>query len=399
MYCQGWQRAREATGLSASGIHFGHYMVGTFNPEILVINMTLANIPLCSGFLYAQWKTGVNVMIEKTRGDFNMEKLQIILLFEVDFNFNNKWIGCAVMYRAEDAKLLAEEQYGSQKYKSAIYQCLNKQLFYDLVRFRKCPAALCSNDAKSCYDQITLLAAALCLCRLGGSQPMVASMITTFYEMEHHIQTMFGDSQISTSWANWDAPIAGIRQGNSAGPRIWVAVSSPMLDIMREDGFHAHMIVSISKMEKKLVSFAFVDNTKLCVFGPHVNSKNVCDQMQDSVNHWEGLLCAMGGALVPTKCFWYWIDFKQTHEKCVYVTKNDLPGELTIRDDTQSHVVVPRLDPHEAWHTLGVQLAPDGNWETECQYLHSVAVDWQVHMAAHHLNPTNTTFSLKNVVI
>jgi len=38
-----------------------------------------------------------------------------------------------MMYQVEDATLLAKEQYGSRKYKAAIYQCLNKQLFYDLV--------------------------------------------------------------------------------------------------------------------------------------------------------------------------------------------------------------------------------------------------------------------------
>jgi len=79
--------------LSASGIHFRHYIAGTFNPEILVVNATLANIPLCTRFTYDQWKKRINVMIEKTCGDFNVEKLQIILLFKADFNANNKWIG------------------------------------------------------------------------------------------------------------------------------------------------------------------------------------------------------------------------------------------------------------------------------------------------------------------
>jgi len=121
------------TGSSASRIHFRHYITGTFNPEILVSNATLANIPLCMGFTYEQWKTGVNVMIKKTAGDFNVEKLRIILLFEADFNANNKWIGCVVMYKAEQEHLLANEQFGSCKFKSVIYQCLNKHLFYDLV--------------------------------------------------------------------------------------------------------------------------------------------------------------------------------------------------------------------------------------------------------------------------
>jgi len=31
-YCKGWQRAHKTTSSSTSGIHFGHYIVGTFNP-------------------------------------------------------------------------------------------------------------------------------------------------------------------------------------------------------------------------------------------------------------------------------------------------------------------------------------------------------------------------------
>jgi len=120
---------------SASGIHFSHYMAGTFNPVILVVNAMLADIPLQTGFLYSQWKKGLNVMIEKMVGDFNVEKLCILLLFEADFNANNKWIGQAVMHQAKRHDLMAPEQFGTQKFKTAIHQCLNKQLFYDLQQF------------------------------------------------------------------------------------------------------------------------------------------------------------------------------------------------------------------------------------------------------------------------
>jgi len=65
MYCCGWQKAQETTRSSASGIHFGHYMAGMFNPEMLLINTTLANIPFWTGFSYECWKKVINVMIEK----------------------------------------------------------------------------------------------------------------------------------------------------------------------------------------------------------------------------------------------------------------------------------------------------------------------------------------------
>jgi len=157
----------------------------------------------------------------------------------------------------EQTHQLAHKQYGSHKFKLAIHQCLNKQLRYNVIQFKQWPVALCSNDAKSCYDHNTLLTAALCLCHFGSSQSMVDRMITTLHEMEHHIWTTFGNSIISASQATWQTPIAGIGQGNGASLHIWAAVSSPLLDIMRVDGFYAHMIASISHVENKLVGFGF----------------------------------------------------------------------------------------------------------------------------------------------
>jgi len=101
------------TSSSLSGVHFGHYIAGTFNLDILVNNRKMADIPLLSGYLPERWQHGLNVMLEKAPGDFNLERLRIILLFEADFNSNNKWIGRAVMRRAEELSLLAPEQYGS----------------------------------------------------------------------------------------------------------------------------------------------------------------------------------------------------------------------------------------------------------------------------------------------
>jgi len=112
-------------------------------------------------------------------------------------------------------------------------------------------AALCSNNAKSCYDRIMLLAEALCLCRFGSTLPMVASMITTLHKMEHHIQTKFRDSAICALRTTWQWPMVGISQGNGAGPHIVAAISSPIFDIMWADGFYAQLMLAICSARKK----------------------------------------------------------------------------------------------------------------------------------------------------
>jgi len=231
-YKRSWERAREMTASSPSSIHFGHYIAGVANDLVGKFNALLANKQLSSGTVPQRWRKNLNVMLEKLAGNDNVEKLRIIMLFEADFNHNNKWLGQAMMRTAEQHNLLAPEQYGSRKHKAAGTQCLNKCFFYDLHRFSRTPAALCSNDAKSCYDWIILMIAALSMCRLGAPHSAVRSMINTLAHLKHHVCTAYGDSDIAQGQDNWEALSAGIGQGNGAGPQIWAAVSTPLFAIL-----------------------------------------------------------------------------------------------------------------------------------------------------------------------
>jgi len=163
------EKACKMTSLSMLQVDFRHYMAGTFNPNIAIMNATMADIPMLTSYVPARWKKGLNVMLQKQAGNINVEKLQIIVLFEADFNRNKKWMGRAIIFTAEKFNALAPKQYGSRKGKVANVQSLNKQLFYNTIRFKRQLAALCCNDAKSCYNRIILLIATLAMCQLGGN--------------------------------------------------------------------------------------------------------------------------------------------------------------------------------------------------------------------------------------
>jgi hypothetical protein len=59
-----------------------------------------------------------------------------------------------MMKDSEAYEQLVWEQYGSREGKNAIEQALNKVLSFDLIRQARMDAAMCSNDAKRCYDRI-----------------------------------------------------------------------------------------------------------------------------------------------------------------------------------------------------------------------------------------------------
>ena len=129
----------------------------------------MANIPFMSGYSPGRWKQGINVMIEKQKGNFRVEKLRTILLYEADFNLNNKYIGRDMMEKAEKGKVLAKEQYGSRKRKAAITHALNKRLTFDILRQKREKGGICSCDLKSCYDRIVHSFVALAMKRVGAA--------------------------------------------------------------------------------------------------------------------------------------------------------------------------------------------------------------------------------------
>jgi len=107
-------------------------------------------------------------------------------------------------------------------------------------------------------------------------------------------------------------------------------------------------------------------------------SQNVNQGMQKSVDNWEGLLRTTGGALIPSKCFWYGIDFKWENNNWVYANPNQPLEEVMIKDADNKQVIIPHLATSKARQTLGVQLAPDSNWDKEVEYLVSIAANWKV---------------------
>jgi hypothetical protein len=132
------------------------------------------------------------------------------------------------------------------KKKTAIAHALNKRLSYDLMRQMKTAGALCSNDAKSCYDCILHSVASLCLQHLGLPDGAIVCMFTTLQNLEHTVRTIYGNSDQSYGGHLWIVPLHGSGQGNESGPMLWAVVSTPVLKVMRSEGFSTFFRACIS---------------------------------------------------------------------------------------------------------------------------------------------------------
>jgi len=140
-----------------------------------------------------------------------------------------------------------------------------KQKTYDYIWAMQIPSALCSNDAKSGYNCTIKLISVLCLCQLGALVSAVVSMTNLLTLLCHHVLSAFGNMDRSQGQEEWPDPVAGISQGNGVGPQIWAAVSMPLFNILREEGFLVEVICTMSLQYQTIRRFAFVDNTNLIV--------------------------------------------------------------------------------------------------------------------------------------
>jgi len=288
---------------------------------------------------------------------------------------------------AEQHNQLALEQYGSRKGLTAIEHGLNKRLTFDIIRQLRRPSALCSNDAKSCYDRIVHSVATLSMRHLGIPEAPIVSMFRTIQDMKHHVRTSYGDSEQWIGGPEWTTPVHGVGQGNGAGPAIWAAVSMPVLNLMRSEGFGTHFRSALSDEDIRFVGYAFVDDTDLCetARGDDVSAAEVASRTQAALNCWEGGIRATGGAIVPAKSHWYLIDFEWKDGAWKYAPITSTPAELHVRDANGTVQAVERLPVSEARRTLGVRLAPDGNNKAEFEYLQEQSHKWQDQVRASHL--------------
>jgi hypothetical protein len=153
-YKLGWKKVKEKTSAGPSGLTIPQMKAHGTSEYLTKMDTMMANLPYRYGFSPLRWRKGVDVMLEKKPGARQLSKLRAILLYEANFNQNNKRLGREMLHQAEEANAVAVEQYGSQKNMSATDQSLNKTLTFDIWRQMRQRGALCSNDAKACYDRI-----------------------------------------------------------------------------------------------------------------------------------------------------------------------------------------------------------------------------------------------------
>jgi hypothetical protein len=284
-----------------------------------------------------------------------------------------------------------------QKKHRAIDLALNKVLTNDLLRQAKQTGAICSNDAKSCYDLIGHAQASLCMQRQGVPKAAVECLFTTLQEATHCVRTAYGDSTLTYGGPGWVKPIHGIGQGNGGRPPIWAVISTTLLDIIRTKGFGLSMISPITRSPLNFVGYSFVDDNDI-VQSDGDDSLSTAIKLQRAVDTWEGGLKVTGGALGPEKSYWYLVSFNWNGGKLSYAPANDTPATLYMNDIQNVRKAVRRISTSDAEETLGVWIAPNGDTRVQCEKLVEKSRIWADHMRTGSIRKDEAWLAMQSTI-
>ena len=397
-----WKRAVESKSSEPRGLHNGHFKAGSTSELISQVDAALRHIPYCTGYAPANWCNITDLAIEKQPGNFSVEKMRTIQLMATEFNTNNKQLGRDMMNHAEACQILPEEHGGSRKGKQAVEQVLNKRLALDVTRQTRRAAGLVGTDAASCYDRMAHVPTSISMQRLGVKKGPVASLFRTLQNSIHRICTAFGDSGVRFVSDPGD-PIQGIGQGNGVGPAGWIALSSPIMAMLRALGFGFWVLSALTYSLVYTMGFAFVDDTDLFHSGQAGQTgEDLIPEIQSAVNWWEKGISATGGSLVPSKSYWGLIDhhWNPTTAKWTLHSIADTPGEIAIRKvDSEELETLRRIEPTEAVKTLGVMLNMEGTDKEEVEYLREKAEVWAEHIRTGVITKNDGWYALNTTVM
>jgi hypothetical protein len=359
-----WGKMKEKT--SSRTLHFGHFKTGVQNEDLLSLHYNMAELPFRTGYSPTRWQHATQLMILKKLGLIDVEKLRTLVLYEADFNHNNKFLGKSMMEHMQKHNFLAKEQYSAPG-KKCIDHALNRRLLFDITRYSKQRLGLTGCDLSSCYDRVTHTPAMLAMASYGIPLSPLHSMFSTIQNCTSTIRTAFGESVRSFGGhdAAYIALPMGLGQGNGSGPSVWTIISSKMFEVLYKHNLSSFFRTPISKIALELCGFAFVDDTDLvCTIDHTSSSVETLSKMQTMVDTWEGTAKSTGGAIEtsPDKSWWYMIDFKWDKGSSSYVNHtDDAEMILTARNKQGNRDTLTYVPPNVATKMLGVYLAPTGD--------------------------------------
>jgi hypothetical protein len=321
--------------MSPSGRHLGHYKAllkpidlddneptpaygsEDLNSDRLTLlpdHLAIINYCLRHGYSLNRWKDIINVMILKEPGNTKVHRLrvEVIHIFEADYNLilSLKWR--ALLKHAEDQNLMNGGQYGSRAGREAPALPYLEELKTEIASGSCKPLANMDNDTSSCYDRIIVSLASLISRRYGQNRRVILVNAKTLEEARYRLKTELRVSEAAYSHCTAFL-LHGTGQGSGNSPIIWCFISSTLFDCHQQESYGA---VFESPGRTVRVAFSivgFVDDST-CTSNDFnlsvpLSPDYYIQHMQIDTQLWHDLLWASDGMLELPKCSYHFLYF------------------------------------------------------------------------------------------
>ena len=382
-------------------IHMGHHIAAAEDEYLATTNTIFINTPFQCGFSLTRWQRSIHCMLQKKEQPW-IHKLQIIQLFEADFNAGLKFFFAKhLMQHCVKHDILNNQNHGSKPENTVHDALLIQTLHYYLVRITRTPFNTVFNDADGCYDRVRPNLLTIASRRRGCPPPIAICQGETQNKIRHKIRTSYG---ISKQHIEPHPLRGGIGQRGSYGPFGWDAHLDIIAEALKN---HSDGCVFTTPDLKRLYHSwlcSFVDDDQLY----QNNFKHYTLQYQihtfiSAILSWQRLLKSTGGDLSVDKCLAYIIRFQFNQNGKPTIQKiADAPGDIILTQDNGTIEEIERLEPDDAERALGVRLAPTGQFNTEFNYREENIREFCGRLKSAHPTPQDTeiiyTFRWKPIV-
>jgi endonuclease/exonuclease/phosphatase family metal-dependent hydrolase len=417
-FIKGFLKWKESTSTSPSGRHLGIYKTlvtvylnssGEFDDtdegtmptkykaeRVLGLIYGLATTAARLGFYLQRWTKVINVMIYKEPGNFNLDKLRVIHLFEADFNLTvGILFGRRAMYHARDHSLLHDGQ-GGRLGSECMDVTLTKVLHITMAHLTKTPLGLFESDAEACFDRIVMLMAFLAFKSLGAPTKPLQMWEQALYHVRHALRTGFGESDHYYDYSD-ATPIIGPGQGSRGGVAAVCVMTTILLRAFDRLGHGSTFCDPTQTYLYQAISKMFIDdasnfvNTFLRWLHAPAAQDDVTDLLQKDAQTWERLLHTSGGKLRPDKCLYYILSWMFDDEGRATLAFPDEELQLTLSTGTSTATHPIRHFPHHKAHkTLGVYLSTDFQTTTALQHLRTKVLHYSTRLLKSNLSRHET---------
>jgi len=320
---------------------------------------------------YERWKTIWTLLLEKEKGNPQIDRLRTIHLYEADYNLLLKWFSSqGFILTSKKAHCINESQGGGRPGRSAIDLAITKVLSYKIAETLRLRVIVVDNNATACFDRMLEAPNNLACLQHGADPRYIKLHAQTQKELKYYLKHKYGISAEYNSHSE-SHPWYGMGQGAGDSCNRWVIGSDSMADAYQEQA-QGWIIPSPTPNETVTLKLkAFIDDVNLFIGQNNGESENeFYETAQQDINRWHGILKATGGELNTKK--WFWSEYHLQYDTKGFPTirtKTPEDKKLMLNNSDGTTEILRSTQSTEGIRHLGVHISMDGNQTAETKIL------------------------------